>query len=100
MRSSREVPAIKTRFCVLQPGEDPFSKMKQERKQRVAANEGRQLANSKYALKHGGKGAVPNTLKLAATLPEHGKGQPTKRKELRSNVRHFSCFFFSPHSFN
>lgn len=61
--------------------------MRSERKARRAAGEGRQLANLKAALKKGGKGAVPNTLQLAAALPEHGRGQPAKRKDLRDNVR-------------
>ena len=46
-----------------------------------------QLSNLKAAAKAGGKGALPPTLRLAAALPEHGKGKPVKRKELAGEVR-------------
>ena len=60
--------------------------MKKEKRERVKAAGKRELANKKTALKAAGKGAVPSTLKLASTLPEHGKGRPVKRKELKDDV--------------
>ena len=41
---------------------------------------------------------LPPTLKLAASLPEHGKGIPTKRRELKADVRrhtplHIMCVY-------
>lgn len=62
--------------------EDPFTRLSKEKKERVKKQDSQQLANLKNAVKTGGKGALPATLKLAATLPEHGRGAPTKRKEL------------------
>ena len=36
--------------------------------------------------------ALPPTLQLAASLPEHGHGRPVKRKEIRDDVRaHAVC---------
>lgn len=61
--------------------------MERDKKGRVKAGKKRELANVKNTLKKVGKSAVPSTLKLAATLPEHGKGKPTKRKELVEDVR-------------
>lgn len=72
--------------CALQPGEDPFTKQRQEKKERIRKQEKQQLANLKAAAKAGGSGALPSTLRLAAALPEHGKGRPTKRKELKGEV--------------
>ena len=45
-----------------------------------------QLGNLKAAAKAGGTAVLPPTLRLAAALPEHGKGRPAKRKELHSEV--------------
>ena len=67
--------------------EDPFTKMRKEKKQRVKKNEAQQLANLKAAAKSGGKQVLPATLKLAASLPEHGRGKPTKRKELKGELK-------------
>jgi regulator of ribosome biosynthesis len=67
--------------------EDPFSRGLQEKKERVKKQTQRQLANLKSAVKEGGKGALPATLRLAATLPEHGRGKPTKRKEVLSELK-------------
>ncbi len=67
--------------------EDPFTRMRREKKDRVKKNEGQQLANLKNAHKVAGKGALPATLKLAATLPEHGRGVPSKRKELKVELK-------------
>ena len=69
-----------------QVGEDPFTQMKKDKAGRVKAGEKLQLANVKHSLKTAGKGSVPPTLKLAASLPEHGRGKPTKRKELKQDV--------------
>lgn len=60
--------------------------MEKDKKGRVKAGKKRELANVKNTLKKVGKQAVPSTLKLAATLPEHGKGKPNKRKELVDDV--------------
>lgn len=35
----------------------------------------------------GAPAALPPTLQLAASLPEHGRGRPSKRKEIRDDVR-------------
>ena len=67
-------------------GDDPFLQMENDRKGKVKAGKKRELANVKNSLKKIGKSAVPTTLKLAATLPEHGKGKPTKQKELVADV--------------
>lgn len=69
-----------------QVGEDPFGEERTEKKARTAAQEGRQLKNLKNSDKVHGKPALPPTLKLAASLPEHGKGAPTKRRELKTDV--------------
>lgn len=71
----------------LQPGEDPFTQLRQEKRERVKKQHKQQAANTKLAMKAGGAEAVPATLRLAASLPEKGKGKPTKRKELRDEVR-------------
>ena len=72
----------------MQVGEDPFSQMKKDKAGKVKAGQKRELANVKNALKKAGRGAVPSTLKLAASLPEHGRGRPTKQKELKDDVSH------------
>lgn len=66
--------------------EDPFTKNAKEKRERVKKQKGRQLDNLKNAVKEGGKGALPATLRLAASLPEHGHGKPTKRKEMLSEL--------------
>jgi regulator of ribosome biosynthesis len=65
---------------------DPFTRQLKEKKERVKKQGDRQLANLKNAVKEGGKGALPATLRLAAALPEHGRGKPTKRKEMLSDL--------------
>jgi regulator of ribosome biosynthesis len=68
-------------------GEDPFAKLKQEKRERVKAQQMRQMANIKASAKAtGAKAALPPTLKLAAALPTHGKGRPPKRKEMHDDV--------------
>ena len=67
--------------------EDPFASMRKEKKQRVKKQEDQQLKNLKASAKAGGNAALPPTLKLAAALPEHGRGRPSKRKELHSELK-------------
>jgi regulator of ribosome biosynthesis len=70
-----------------QVGDDPFSQMAREKKERVKTNAKRQLANMKANAKAGdGQVQLPPTLKLAASLPEHGKGRPIKRKDMHNEV--------------
>jgi hypothetical protein len=68
---------------VTQPGEDPFTKQRTDKRERVRKQAKQQLANAKAAAK---AGTLPPTLRLAAALPEHGKGRPAKRKEMRDEV--------------
>jgi regulator of ribosome biosynthesis len=72
-----------------QVGEDPFTKQRQDKRERVKKQAKQQLGNLKAAVKTGGAGALPPTLRLAAALPEHGKGRPVKRKELSGEVSTF-----------
>eukprot|EP00879_Flechtneria_rotunda_P032375 GHRR01035571.1.p1 GENE.GHRR01035571.1~~GHRR01035571.1.p1 ORF type:complete len:249 (+),score=92.20 GHRR01035571.1:471-1217(+) len=74
----------------LQPGEDPFTQLRKEKKERQQLHSKQQLANVKQAIKQGGAAAVPATLRLAATLPEKGRGKPIKRKELRDEIKTMS----------
>ncbi|KAG0592819.1 hypothetical protein KC19_1G283400 [Ceratodon purpureus] len=63
-----------------EPGEDPFAKLKESKKERVAKQEKNQLENLKRAAKQGGKGALPSTLQLAATsLAITGSKQSSQR---------------------
>ena len=51
-----------TEFLALpsaEPGEDPFAKLRESKKERVAKQEKNQLENLKRAAKQGGKGALP-----------------------------------------
>ncbi len=72
-------------------GEDPFTKLKAEKKERVREQHKRQLSNlkagAKVAGREGGAAALPPTLRLAAGLPAHGKGKLLKRKEVKDDVR-------------
>jgi hypothetical protein len=72
----------------IQPGEDPFTRLRQEKRQRIKEQSGRQLANAKLAAK---AGALPATLRLAANLPEKGKGKHHKRKDLKGEVGGQCC---------
>ena len=87
--SCRPLP-LTCHYCcfllLLQQGEDPFTKQRQEKRERVRKQEKQQLSNLKAAAKAGGVGALPPTLRLAAALPEHGKGLPVKRKEFHGEV--------------
>ena len=68
-------------------GEDPFAALKQEKRERVKAQRQRQVANVKASSKDkGGPVVLPPTLKLAAALPLHGKGKPSKRQEMQNDV--------------
>eukprot|EP00887_Chlorella_sp_A99_P000300 scaffold13.g300.t1 len=67
-------------------GEDPFAQQRAAKKARVAKQDRAQLANLKAGAKAGGRGALPPTLRLAAALPEHGRGAPAKRKELKGEL--------------
>jgi len=51
------------------PGEDPFSRHKKDKRERVRKQEERRLANLKNAAKAGGKKALPATVSLARALP-------------------------------
>ena len=82
----------------MQDGEDPFTRARSEKRERVKAQAGRQLANAKASAKAMGvrgsaaPAALPPTLQLAASLPEHGRGRPVKRKEIRDDVHaHAVC---------
>ncbi|CAK0734961.1 hypothetical protein CVIRNUC_000508 [Coccomyxa viridis] len=71
-----------------QVGEDPFAALKQEKRERVKAQRQRQVANVKASSKdRGGPVALPPTLKLAAALPAHGKGKPSKRQEIQDDIK-------------
>lgn len=48
-----------------EPGEDPFAKLKESKKERVAKQEKNQLENLKRAAKQGGKGALPRCVILS-----------------------------------
>ncbi|KAK9811038.1 hypothetical protein WJX73_008233 [Symbiochloris irregularis] len=78
-----EIPIIEAKAGE-EPGEDPFTKQREEKREGVKAQEKRQLANAKASAK---AGAPPSTLRLAATLPSKGKGKPNKRRELADDVR-------------
>lgn len=81
-------PVAKSSLLGPQVGEDPFSKLRQEKRERVKEQQQRQLKNIKASAKAvGSSAALPPTLKLAAALPAHGKGKPTKRKEMQDDVR-------------
>jgi hypothetical protein len=69
--------------CFFQVGEDPFTQLREEKRERIKGQQQRQLANVKLAAK---TGALPPTLKLAAKLQERGKGKHHKRKELKDEV--------------
>ena len=72
----------------LQIGEDPFTQLKQEKRERVKAQHQRQVANLKTSSKGGGDAVtLPPTLKLAAALPAHGRGKLSKRQEMQDDVR-------------
>jgi regulator of ribosome biosynthesis len=70
-------------------GEDPFTKHRQDKKERVRKQEERRLTNLKKAAKEGGKKALPATISLARALPQkedylnsssQPDGQPRRKK--------------------
>lgn len=69
-------------------GEDPFSAAEKKKKKRVSDNKERHInnlkANRKAAL--GGQSTVPASVQLGASLPEHGRGKPQKRREMDGAV--------------
>lgn len=67
-----------------QVGDDPFTQLEAEKRERVKSNKKRQSENVKAMSKAGH--ALPPTLKLAAGLPEHGTGRGQKRKALQTEV--------------
>ena len=72
----------------VQVGEDPFTKLKAEKRERVREQQKRQLGNLKASAKSGGGPApLPPTLRLAAGLPSHGKGKPVRHKDVKEDVR-------------
>ena len=48
-----------------EPGEDPFLKLRESKKERVSKQEKNQLENLKRAAKQGGKGALPRFVFLS-----------------------------------
>ena len=70
-----------------QVGSDPFAEMRLAKRERTQKNEKQQMGNLKVALKESGPRALPGTVRLAASLPQHGKGRPTKRKDMEDDVR-------------
>lgn len=89
----RTEPEMWTHLGPAQVGDDPFSALKAEKKERVREQHKRQLSNLKASAKAAGRGAaaLPPTLRLAAGLPAHGKGRLLKRAEVKEDVRAFSC---------
>ena len=85
-----EIPIIEAKPSETTGSEDPFTKSRREKRDRIKKNSSQQLANLKTAAKEGGVGALPATLRLAATLPEHGRGKPSKRKEMLPELRRVS----------
>ena len=61
--------------------------MRQAKRERTKKNEKQQMGNLKVALKQSGPRSLPGTVRLAASLPEHGKGRPSKRKDMEEDVR-------------
>ena len=68
----------------MQVGDDPFTQQRKQKAQNMKAQEKRQLANMKASAK---QGAAPTTLRLAAVLPEKGRGKPNKHKDAADDVR-------------
>lgn len=72
-------------MCDMQVGSDPFAEEKVKKQERVKQNKASQLANLTGS--RGGGGGIPASVQLAAKLPEHGRGKPTKRKQMERTVR-------------
>lgn len=88
-RSDVRSQTLTSTFYSAQVGQDPFSQQKAQKAKVIKEQEKRQVANLKVSAK---QGAHPATLRLAAALPEKGRGRPAKRKELAGDVR-------PPHAF-
>ena len=70
-------------------GEDPFTKHKKEKRERVRRQEERRLTNLKNAAKEGGKSALPATLSLARALPQSDdylNSEPVRRKASKKDL--------------
>ena len=68
-------------------GEDPFTKAKKEKKERVAKNQKQQVENLKRSVKAGGKGALPAGLQLVSDLSGPSKERSTRRRHLKDEVQ-------------
>ncbi|XP_065047585.1 ribosome biogenesis regulatory protein homolog [Musa acuminata AAA Group] len=86
VNDDKDIPIIEAKLSD-EPGEDPFSKRKAEKKQRVEKQEKNRLQNLKQAAK---AGALPSHVQLAATaLPitgTHGEAPKKASKEELQNV--------------
>lgn len=70
------------------PGEDPFTRQRREKRDRVHRQAAAQAGNLQAAVNAGGKRALPPTLRLAATLAEDGRRGPIqRRREAKVEVR-------------
>eukprot|EP00210_Caulerpa_lentillifera_P004970 g4744.t1 len=65
-------------------GESPFDVLKNSRNDRIKKQQQREMKNVQRLVKMGGK--LPETVKLAAKLPMHGKGHPNDRKEMKGSL--------------
>jgi regulator of ribosome biosynthesis len=72
--------------CAVQVGADPFTEEKAQKRERVKRNKASQLANLTGA-RGGAPAGIPASVQLAGSLPEHGRGRPTKRKDMQPMVR-------------
>ncbi|XP_002965895.2 ribosome biogenesis regulatory protein homolog [Selaginella moellendorffii] len=75
----RDIPVIEAKSTD-EPGEDPFSNMKKEKKARIEKQEKNRLQNLKHTLKVAGKSALPSTVQLSTmALPITGSAQVPKK---------------------
>eukprot|EP00898_Chlorokybus_atmophyticus_P001475 jgi/Chlat1/2328/Chrsp17S02802 len=82
VNDEQEIPYIEAKASDV-PGEDPFSKMRVDKKARVAKNQAQQLGNVKAAAKANGRSALPSTIALTSHIPvERGmpKAEPGRIK--------------------
>lgn len=65
-------------------GEDPFTNAAAKKRKGVEQNRERHINNLKANRKAslGGRSEIPASVRLAASLPEHGRGRPQKRQEM------------------
>lgn len=73
-------------------GEDPFTKHRKDKKERVRKQEERRLTNLKNAAKEGGKKALPATISLARALPQkedylHSSSQPDRQLRRKADKK-------------